>query len=334
MNRRLTVLVLAALVALTAALAAYAQDESVLLRFKFQPGDVMRYRLFADATGLVRMDLPMPPEAGAMPGQIPVQMKLQGEAVAKVLRVDDAGAARLRVTADSLSMDMDLMGQQFAIGIKDGKYTVTQNGEPVEWGKIPMVPGEMKIPLLQEPIEIKIGPRGEVLDLVIPGLTEMMAMMPGLSLEDMMKEQLLLPEEPLAVGQIWSDTKTENIPGMNVPVSYTVKMALNGVETWSGDRRIANIRVESVTGLQNLDLSQAMPESGMQGMPDMAGTMSMDQQLAGNMQFDATRGYMIRFDFQLNQQMSMQSTMNMPDQGSMSMGMDLQLTIKGAVAKV
>ena len=313
-----------------------APEQSALLRYKFAPNETMRYRIHADMQGQMRMNMPMPSQGGQgsmMPGELPIRVVLQGEGVAKVLRVDASGAARLRVSADNLTMNMGVMGQNLVFSIKGGKYSVTQNGKRVEGGKIPMIPGGGKIPGLQEPIEVKIGPRGEVLDLAIPGFTEMMKMMPGMSLKDMMKGQILLPEQALVVGQPWGQTQTETLPGTSAPISYEMKMALNGIETWAGGRKIANIRVEAVVAGHNLDMGQAMKQGMPQGAPPVSGTMNIDEQLGGAMLFDTTRGVLIRFDFQLNAQMSMNGAVSAPQQGNQNMDMDMQFTIKGALAK-
>jgi len=345
MTRRVaaTALAIALVMALAITLAAWGQEqpvqpqeqpsESVLLRLKFPAGEVMRYRIFADVQGTMRMDLPAGPQGQRLPGEMPMHVVVQGECAAKVLRVDDAGAARLRVAAGDFSLTMEFMGQKVRIGLVGGKYTVTQNGKPLEKGKLPMMPGGMKIPLLQEPIEVKIGPRGEVLELALPGLKDLMTMMPGMSVKDMLKGQILLPEQPLTLGQTWGDSRSETLPGLNAPVSYEVKMALNGIETWTGDRKVANIRVESVTTAQDMDLSQAAPK-GATGVPPMAGTMSMNQQLAGTMLFDVTRGVVVRFDFQADQTMSMQGSVTAPQGGTQPMNMDMQFSVKGAVAKI
>jgi hypothetical protein len=311
-----------------------APEQSALLRLKFAPGETMRYRIHADVQGTMRMNMPMSGQGSMMPGELPIQVVIQGEGVAKVLRVDAAGAARLRASADNLKMNVGVMGQNLVFSIKGGKYSVTQNGKRVEGGKIPMVPGGGKIPGLQEPIEIKVGPRGEVLDLSIPGFTEMMKMMPGMSIKDMMKGQILLPEQPLVMGQTWSQSQTETLPGTNTPISYEMKMALNGIETWAGGRKIANVRVESVTAGHNLDMGQAMKQSMPQGGPPVAGTMNIDEQLGGTMLFDTTRGKLIRFDFQLDAQMSMNGAMSTPQQGNQNMDMDMRFTVKGALAKI
>jgi hypothetical protein len=312
-----------------------APEQSVLLRLKFTPGEVMKYRIYADVQGTARMDMPMP-QTGGVSGEMPLRIVVQGEGIAKVLRVDQAGAGRLRVSGDNLSMSMEMFGQKMQMVVKNGKYSVTQNGKQVEGGKVPMMPQGQKIPFLQEPIEVKIGPRGEVMDIVMPGFTEMMAMMPGVSMKDMMKSQILLPEQPLVAGQTWSDTRSETLPGTSSPVTYDIKMALNGIDT-SGGRQIANIRVESLTTARDIDFSQAAAAAAAnapQGMPPMAGAVSVDQQVAGNMLFDAAHGKIVRFDFQASQQMSMHSTMQTPDAGQQSFGMAMQFTVKGALAKI
>ncbi|HUT74783.1 MAG TPA: hypothetical protein VM221_08115 [Armatimonadota bacterium] len=309
--------------------------ESVLLRLKFKPNETMRYRIYAEAEGQMRTDLLMPAAGAGMPGEIPIHMVVQGEGVAKVLGVDAAGGARLRMRADNLSLKMELMGQRMEMSVKGGKCEFKHNDQQVEGGKLPPMLGKMRIPLLQDPIEIKLGPRGEVLDLAIPGISDLAAMVPGMSMRDMMKDQMLLPEEPLTVGQLLEESRSEPLPGTQALATTSVKMMLKSIETWSGGRKIANLRVESVTSAHDVDLGAAARATGAAGgAPPVSGTMSMDQQLAGNMQFDATRGMMMRFDFQLSQQMSMSSSFDVPNQGPQTMNRDLQLSINGAVAKV
>jgi hypothetical protein len=269
-----------------------------------------------------------------MPGEMPIHMVVQGEGVAKVLGVDAAGGARLRVRADNLSLKMELMGQRMEMSVKGGKYEFKQNDQQVEGGKLPPILCKMRIPFLQDPIEIKLGPRGEVLDLAIPGIGDLAAMVPGMSMREAMKNQWLLPEEPLTVGQLLEESRSQAVPGTQALATTAVKMMLKSVETWSGGRQIANLRVESVVSAHDMDLGAAARATGAAGgAPPVSGTMSMDQQLAGNMQFDATRGMMMRFDFQLSQQMSMSSSFDMPNQGPQTMNMGMQLSINGAVAK-
>jgi len=312
-------------------------EESVLLRLKFKPGEVMKYRIFADVQGMGRMNMPVPQAQGSMSGEMPVRVVMQGEGVAKVVRVDPQGAARLRVSGDNVSMNIDAFGQKIQMVIKNGKYSVTKDGKRVEGGRVPMLPQGQKIPFLQEPIEVKVGPRGQVMDIVIPGFKEIAQMMRGVSLKDMMKSQILLPDQPLTAGQTWSDSRSETLPGTKSPITYEMKMALNGIENWAGNRKIANIRVESVMSGRDIDLSQAAAAAGgnaPQGMPPMSGTVSTEQQLGGTMLFDATRGMILRFDFQVNQQISTQTTVTTPDAGQQSVGMDMQFTVKGAMAKI
>jgi hypothetical protein len=315
-------------------IAPAAPAESVLLRLKFKPNETMRYRIYAEVEGQMRMDLPMPAAGAGMPGEMPIHMVVQGEGVAKVLGVDAAGGARLRVRADNLSLKMELMGQRMEMSVKGGKYEFKQNDQQVEGGKLPPILGKMRIPFLQDPIEIKLGPRGEVLDLAIPGIGDLAAMVPGMSMREAMKNQWLLPEEPLTVGQLLEESRSQAVPGTQALATTAVKMMLKSVETWSGGRQIANLRVESVVSAHDVDLGAAARATGAaSGAPPMSGTMSMDQQLAGNMQFDATRGMMMRFDFQLSQQMSMSSSFDVPNQGPQTMNMGMQLSINGAVAK-
>jgi hypothetical protein len=308
-------------------------QESLLLRLKFSPGEVMRYRIFADAQGVVRMNIPMPSQS-PIPPELPVRVVIQGVGIAKVLRLDAAKAARLRVGGDDLTMTTQFMGQSFTMKVKGGKYSLTQNGKPVQAGKAPLMPKGTRIPFIQEPLEVKVGPRGEVLDIAIPSMGNLAALMPGMTMQQMLKDQILLPEEPLVVGQTWSADRTQNLPGTTTPVTYGIRMALEKIETWEGKRQVGALRIESVTTVRDMDLSKFAGAQMPQGQPSVAGTMSMEQQLGGNMLFDATRGLMMRFDFQASQEMSMHSSVTVPQKGTQNMSMDMQFTVKGAIAKI
>ncbi len=335
--RRLTALTVLLPLALMLAATARAQDESALLRFKFTPGDTMRYRIYAEVGGTASMDMPIPmpplPSGEAMPRQVPIQMLVQGEGVGKVLRVSPEGAARLQVRADNLALKMQVMGQTIEASLKGGKYEVKQNGQKVEAGKLPMLAQKTQIPLVQAPIEIKVGSRGELMDLAAPGFGSLATLLPGMSMKDLIKGQFLLPEQPLTVGQPWEETRTEPMPGTSQTVTSNTKLTLNGIQSWADGRKIANIRVESVTSGHDLDLGAAAAAHAPAGAPPLSGTMSMDAQSAGTMLFDLTRGMMVRYDFQVNLQMSMRSTMSTPQQGQLPMNMDMQITVKGAIAK-
>ena len=236
---------------------------------------------------------------------------IQGTGLGQVLGTDASGAARLRIKPDRLTMRANMMGKKMAMEMADGKVRVWENGKEVT-GKqgMPMMPGGQKMPPVDQPFEIKISPRGEVLDMKIPALEQMKKtapqMMPGMALSTLMKQssQILLPAEPVAVGQTWQQTvPVPFTPQMSIPASY--RAVLQKVEQVNG-QQVAVIGVTSSISAPKIDLGEmfkqmtagAAAAAGQPSAPmfDMKGTLGIVSNVAGTLKFNATGGFLQRFD--------------------------------------
>jgi hypothetical protein len=327
----LTVLLLLCLASLV-----LAQGEQVTLRLKFSPNQVTRYRVYADVNGAMTMaGMPLP-QAQGQSGSIPLQAVVNAEATTKVLGIDAAGAARLSVKLDSANMSMNVMGQQMKMTLAGGKLSMTTpQGQSQAVPLAQMFQGQ-NVPLLQQPITVKLDPRGKLLDLQIPGLPASQMLPPGMDMSTLLKQsQMQLPEGPITVGQSWTDHQA--IPYGSAQSVSDTSYTLAGLDTKDG-KTLARINVQSTTNLQNASLADLMKASGQQlpaNAPPMEGSLSLQQQLAGVMLYNVTDGHLSRFDFQANQSMVNRMTMTVPGQEQpMNMDMNMTFTVKGAAAAI
>jgi hypothetical protein len=266
------------------------------------------------------------------------------EATAKVLRQDQWGNTRLKVGLDSVRLSGEMMGHKMQMTIQGGKLDVIADGQKVAMDKIPMLPGGQAIPLLEKPIEVKFGTRGQLMDMVIPGFEKEMAQMKqlygGLDPMTMWKQtQILLPENPVAVGDTWNDHQEQPMPGGGTAAITDTTFNLTDIKEVNG-QKIAEIAVSSTSTVPNLDMG-AMMRQGMPGgapppVQGMGGNMAMETRLAGKVMFNVSVGLMDRFDFRLDYDGRMNTTMPNPQQqgASISMAMSMQGQFTGAVARL
>ena len=325
------------------------QVEKVRLQLKFSPAQVLRYRGYANMAATMDMAMsPAPPQPLPFPGQMAFGGTVTGIATAKVLRMDPYGGARLRVRLDSGSMTMDMMGQKFQIALKGGKITASGMGGKVTQDKLPKLPGGQAIPLIQKPMEVKIGKRGQLLDFAIPGFEkewkQMMAqakkMYGGIDPMTLMRQtQVLLPDNPVAVGETWPFHYELTIPGSGAPIVQDMTFTLEKLEVVRG-KQVATISVQGRQTFTDLNLgamAQGEAGPGMPGMPPMSGKMSGEGTTAGTALFNVTAGTLDRFDlradFNLRMDMSIAGGPQGPPQPvTVSMSMAGQVT--GALARL
>ena len=332
------VLALSVLVALCCASLLVAQQPSVTLRLKFAPNTVTKYRIFAQGEGQMATQMPgMPPEMQQQMQQQmqqPLRATVTAVATTKVAGVDNTGAARIAIRLDSMDMRMSIMGKQMKMLLAGGKMTMSMDGQATQSMPLAGMMGQpgAKLPFLQEPVTIKMDPRGKVTDFAIPGLPRI----PGMDMQALLRQsQILLPEQPLAVGESWSDHQA--LPYGNVPMVTDANYTLAGLETKNG-KTLARINVGMVSSLQNADMASLTKQFGQTTAPqmqqmNMQGSISMEQKLNGVMLFNVTDGHISRFDFELSQQMVSNNTFTPPNQQqAVTMNTSMALNMKGAVA--
>ena len=328
---------------------ALAQEQAAF-RLKFKQGQVVRFRGYVKGAANISMAVqPAPPTP--MPTEIAAQGAGTVVASAKAVRQDQWGNTRLRVSLDSLKMSADLLGKKFEMALEGGKMTMKGDGKVISSEQLPKLPGGQTIPLLQKPVEVKLGTRGQLMDIVIPGFEKEMAQMRkmygGVDPLTMWKQtQLLLPENPVTVGESWADHQEQPIPGAASAAVTDTTFTLTDIKEVNG-QKIATITVNSNSVVPNFDMGAAMQQSmppGSAPMPAMQGNMTMQSAVNGTALFNIAAGLMDRFDFRMD--FAGQMAMNAPTPpeagqggqggqgGQASMAMNMQGQFQGAVARI
>lgn len=342
---RVAALVTAAVaVLLSPALAQEQEREQATFRLKFKPGQAVRFRGYVKGDAVVGISMqPAPPTP--MPQQLNMSAAGTVVATAKPIRQDQWGNTRLNVRLDSLRMSMDMMGQKFEMALEGGKVAVTSGGQKMPPEKLPTLPGGQAIPLLQKPIEVKVGTRGQLMDIVIPGFEKEMAqirqMYGGVDPMVMWRQaQILLPENPVTVGDSWTEHQEQPIPNMGTAAVTDTTFTLESIKEVNGEK-VAQISVNSTSMLPNLDLAAAARQGMAPGAPSMqglSGNMTMQTALVGTALFNLTAGMMDRLDFRANMTGEMAMTVPVPQQGQQagpaSMAINIQGQFQGAVARL
>ena len=334
------------------------QPGKVLLELKFAPGEVLRYRGFADLTGTMNMAMTGAPQQPQQPQQpFNMQMMLGGKgnaaATARVVKTDPYGGARLRVRLDNFAAALDFMGQKIHMALKNGKLTMTANGKPIKQAGLPIMPAGKALPLLQNPIEIKLGKRGQMMDIVIPGFEkewkQMMAqakqMYGGIDPMTIMRQgQILLPDHPIGVGEGWNHHVEVPLAG-GAPVVMDMNFTLDNLETVNG-KQIATIGVTGRETMTNIDLqtmmkqgmAQAGPQMRQMGqVPPISGKMNGEFGISGKARFNVTAGTLERYDFRADLNFQMESSIPVGQAGQqrpMAMTANMVGQINGALARL
>jgi len=328
------------------------QPEKVLLQLKLAPGQVLRYRGYAEMNGTMNMAMTGAPQQGQQPMNMQMMFGGKGNAAAtaKVVKKDAYGGARLSVRLDNLGAAVDAMGQKIQMSFQKGKFSMSVNGQPMSKEKMPNMAGKQAIPFLQKPIEVKIGKRGQLMDIVVPGMEkewkQMMAqvkqMYGGMDPMTLMRQtQILLPDHPIAVGEGWNQHVEVPLAG-GPPVVVDMNFTLDNLETVNG-KQIATLGVTGRQTMTNMDLGammkQGMAQSGgtMPQMPPIAGRMNGEFGISGKAKFNVTAGTLDRYDFRADINFRTEGGMPMGPPGQkqqqMSMTMDMTGQINGALAR-
>ena len=203
---RHAVLALAAGWLLGAGSFAYAQT---LLRWKFKPGETIRYVITLDQTQKMQM-------GDKQPMPIAVAMTAITENVWKIESVDNEGVATITQTIDRMQMKMQ--GPQGVLV----DYNTASDNEPTGMAKML---AQMANAMVKKATMLRMNPRGEILEAKPPqGLLESVKkLFPGagsfgdfFTAEGMKKMQanMQMPEKPVTKGEIWTTKENLSLPAM------------------------------------------------------------------------------------------------------------------------
>ena len=285
-------------------------DDAGLYGFewKWREGEVLRYRVSNDIDMTIAMSMLPEPMATTMQQVMHIRQE--------VLEVDAEGAARVRTTYESMSLDAEVPGQG----------TVSWSSEDPEVdpdSPLASMTGPWAM-LVDESLTMRVDRRGELTE--IEGLDDMVerllddlgedpeqaeaaaAMRP--MLEEFLSEEnmgkltqqglLSFPAEPLTVGDAWTEELS-----MEVPVLGEVAQS----QTYTLERFEGDVAVFHISG--TLSMGTGVPVPGLP--PELAEMMDIAVEtdrgdVEGTIRFDRDRGLVVRQDLTMELDLEMTMT--------------------------
>lgn len=279
--------------------AAVAQEQPLLLRYKFTPGHTDTYQM--TSTGTIPMDLTPGPEAGVPPMAMDMAVDMSLTMAQTVRSVAPDGSAQVEVRYPSMTIRTTLQpgGQPMEVLMTwdKGVLTNTINGQTQ-----PADPNQQKMAqLLTAALKMTVTPTGkstpdpETAKL----MADLMSASGGMSMDFSRLSALTsaLPEQPVKVGDTWSIQDTGAIGGANLAGSSNFKLA--ALEDFEGT---LSARIE---GEARLTLSGQMPPSAPMGIPVQTNITRLDLAMRFVNHFDLAKGNMLQTTMSLNQNMAM-----------------------------
>jgi hypothetical protein len=300
----------AATVAPVAAGAAARPDAAgIRLAYRFQPGAVYRYH--CSVTGTMTLGLgPGGPAAGPAPGGMPMNLTMECDLVRTVKSVAADGSAVVEQRLDNAVMTNRMMGMEMVWKAQNGKTTMTMNGQPVA---MPAT-GMGADPLASQVLELRLASTGQVLELktksnqaapplaggvdMAPGAGMPMGGLGGAGMAGFAMAALgglILPAEPVTVGQHWSESTTPAPPappgapgGAPVPLMPIQRESTLKELRREGTRQI--VVIESKMTMTTPGAEVAPPGQGSKSGPGPVRTEPSTQTNSGTYSFDVTGG--------------------------------------------
>jgi hypothetical protein len=317
MRRR--ILGVAGLLGLALAGAALAQDDAILLRYHFQPGQEYRYRITMNGEMPTTLGGPSLPAGASMP-KIPVTVHWTMELSQKIKSVTPDGAAVVSVGIDKMEMTSGMMGMNIVTRLgAGGKLETLMNGQPFALPNMPAA--AIPNPFYEATIDSTGKTSGissesaQALSQLFKGqnLALMFNGLPGMG-------GLFLPEKPIKPGDTWDSTYKVQLPvqmpgpaagaaggaaeGATIPLSFAVHNKLARVENGSA--------VIETQMSANSSPGTKMAFPGVPGNnPGMSMTLQkMSQALNGSLRFRTEQGAMESGDY--DARLAMQMDVGLP----------------------
>jgi hypothetical protein len=257
--------------------APAAGGEEVALVYKFKPGQLQRFR------STTNVDLTLTPQGDAGGGLGPIPMTGKTEMVysEKVTGASN-GTGTLAWKLEAMTMNFNILGSNFGMTRKNGKWVSTLNGQPAPEGV--GGPGAGAAAAMQTSATIKRGPRGETSG---PGGSTATA---GQLLGGAALSSSLLPDRPVKVGVSWETTQmvSPNVPGPAGAAAPAPPIEVKFTHTLKElQKRNGNVHalIESV---------------GSGTAPEGAAGSSASQSITGTSRFDLTRGVLAGGQYQID----------------------------------
>lgn len=203
-----------------------APIESGPFSYRFEPGQALVYRMTAVADGLGFAS----GDAGA------VGLTLNSDLVLYTMSVDRHGNAELLASFDNLELTGNYMGERVELYKRSGATSFSMGGHTsVDTARGDSIEGIPQLEFYDQPIEMTISPRGEVLRVDGPkGFDQMIAPSDMISMAS-------FPSADLEEGDRWDSEFNLPIPGFDTPPKAKAENTFLGYE-YLGERYCGVIR--------------------------------------------------------------------------------------------
>jgi len=315
--------------------AAWAQ-ESVLLRYKFVPGETRTYSMVARGGGDVVIHMTGAPTGDQKAGDQKMKMAVavQGTIDMATKAVDSEGNGTVVVKIGPMDMVVDVSGMRIRMSMDLAKGIMTMGGKSQA---IPFPP-EIK-PLLTDGISMKMSPLGQTLE--VGGLEKLAGMlaqvgMGSINLDDMVRQAgPELSAEAVGEGSTWQCKTEVKLPSLTkeasaIPISMSVDYKVASLHAPAGSS-VARILMSGKTSFplgSPMDID--IPGGGKTSM-----TISgMDQSVNGEILFDYERGCMVGTTVTAAMDMSMAVAVTPPAGAKEAPAMRIETSLKDFQMKV
>ncbi len=214
MSRTLAILLALLIIGLTSLALGDDATEPVLLRYRFQPGDVQCYEV--EAT----FNMNVSGAQGAQQESVStvISMRLPFSMRCTELADDGTMVAEIRFHGLHMHIKMQQAGQNMTVTADEVGVRVVQNGTVVmdgAWGS----PELSQFPDMRTLFEIALGARftdrGEMVE--ITNLDELPQEFQGFDLSQALDNQVVYPEHPVAPGDSWVHDLSQNLMNATLP---------------------------------------------------------------------------------------------------------------------
>jgi hypothetical protein len=274
--------------------AAAAQAQGVVLRYKYTQGGVDKYVMKGSFNGQV---------SGGQEAAMPLSITMDGGLTVKTSAVTSAGIASQTTTIDHMNVTSSAMGMETQMTVENGKTTILVNGQPME-----MPQGTPGMDVLAKPIKAKIDSRGRVVSLDTSGMGDMFG---GFDPSTLSQMSVAFPEGAVTPGQSWSNSAKMpmKIMGQNMQLALNFTYTFVGMEKYKGTD-VARIGIKGT--------------STMSGTAATAPLQTMKQTFSGYDYFDTVKGRSLYTKLDMEQTMSGAGAPNQPM--NMSMAGNVEIT--------
>ncbi|MGI5817768.1 MAG: hypothetical protein ACOX9R_06680 [Armatimonadota bacterium] len=304
-------------------------DERVLLRYHWNPGEEIVWDVTSETTGaMIMRDLTKDPVEETVTS---VWNRVVMPITLFVENVDEDGNATVTYQMGVMEMDVEAEGRQQYIRIDPQAGTMTVDGEPAP------VPEQMLAGMAGS-FRMVISPQGEMIDMDVPeGLRALMGAS-GMDMEQWMKLSqgwaASFPEEPIGIGRVWGASMTPPLPvegdaegALAPPGELTVLYRL------LGSRVVNGVECAQIEMLGVMDF-ETLPTPGADAMPGVWGALDgvemtigpMNVSISGTIDFDSVGGRLIASDASVIMDMTQRVKGTIPaPEGAQDVEVDMEI---------